>query len=243
MAADKQCDWGDAVLDLILAQDVDINGQDSLQRTPLHWACVTGKARLADILLARPSNTRAKVDATEIRDKTSLHFAAIFDHVDIVELLLRYKVNVHCKSDGGWTPLHNAAERGSASVVRLLLAAGADVNVRLLNESTPLHLAAQGGHLEVLECLLGTPGIKTDPRDAFGNTPLHRAAQNSHTDCVRILAPSVSAVSKDALAACHGFNATTISFGNFRNGNRVERPTVYGWCLSYLATCANCLQY
>jgi ankyrin repeat protein len=120
----------------------------------LHWACATGKLRLAELLLTRPQGPRANVNAIEIRDKTSLHIAAAHDRNDIVEMLLSYDAVVNARSDGGWTPLHVAVEKGSEKIVRILLEAGAEINAKLLNGMTALHLAAQGGHCGVVKRLL-----------------------------------------------------------------------------------------
>jgi ankyrin repeat protein len=236
LAADKKCDWGQEVIQLLLTRDIHIDGpdgRDDLGRSPLHWACASGKLHLAEQLLTRPKNAKANIHAVEIREKTSLHLAAAHDKGDIVELLLRYQANVNAKSDGGWTPLHTACDKGSAEIVRILLKAGADVNVKLLNGMSPLHLAAQGGHAAVVELLLGRKEVKRAARDIFGFTPFLRAAQHKRKDVVQILAPfrNVEALSEDALGACNGFSATIVDFGDFRNENRVDKKTVYGMLL------------
>jgi len=233
LGADRQCDWGDSVIELLLKENIYIDGekgQDKLGRNPLHWACATGKLHLAELLLTRPKGPSAQVNAVEIREKTSLHIAAAHGRDDIVELLLKYEADVNAKSDGGWTPLHNACEKGSEIIVRVLLEAGAEINAKLLNGMTPLHLAAQGGHLEVVKCLLERKDIKRAARDTFGSTPFLRAAQNKQKDIVNLLAPfnHLETMSEDALGACNGFNTTIVDFGNFHNENRVKRWTVYG---------------
>lgn len=233
LGADKQCNWGDSVIELLLKENIYIDGeqgQDQLGRSPLHWACATGKTHLAELLLARSKIPRANVHAVEIRGKTSLHLAAAHDWIDIVELLLKHGADITAKSDGGWTPLHNACELGSEKIVRILVEAGSDINAKLLNGMTPLHLAAQGGHLAAVKCLLERKDIKKAVRDTFGSTPFLRAAQNRHKDIVSLLAPfnHMESISEDALGASNGFNATVVDFGNFHNENRVKRPTVYG---------------
>lgn len=233
LAADKNCDWGQEVIRLLLSRDIHIDGpdgQDNLGRTPLHWACATGKLHLAKQLLTRPKNAKANVHAVEIRQKTSLHLAVAHKRTDIVEMLLQHHANVNVMSDGGWTPLHTACEIGCEDVVRMLLSAGADTNAKLLNGMSPLHIAAEGGHAEVVMLLLGRKEVKRAARDVFGFTPFLRAAQRKRKEVVQILAPfrNVEALSEDALGACNGFNATIVDFGDYRNENRVEKKTVYG---------------
>ncbi|KAL1979537.1 hypothetical protein VTN96DRAFT_5584 [Rasamsonia emersonii] len=229
LAADKQCDWGDDVVDLLLKTNCAIEAKDELGRTPLHWACATGKIHFAELLLNRPQGPKAFINAVECRNKTALHIATAHDREDVVELLLKYNADVNAKSDGGWTPLHNACDKGCEKIVRILLKAGAEINSQLLNGITPLHLAAQAGHLEVVKCLLERPDLKTRTRDSFGSTPFLRAARFKRKDIVQLLAPfnHVEALSEDATDACKAFDATIVDFGNFRNENRVQKVTVF----------------
>jgi len=123
LAADKQCDWGDSVIELLLKTNIAIDGeqgQDKLGRTPLHWACATGKLHLAELLLERTRPPRARLEAVEIRGKTSLHLAAAHDWDYVVDMLLLRHADVHAVSDGAWTPLHNACEVGSVKIVSVV---------------------------------------------------------------------------------------------------------------------------
>ncbi|KAG9242052.1 ankyrin repeat protein [Calycina marina] len=231
LAADKQCAWGPDVMQLLLDQDIHIDGeegQDKLHRLPIHWACATGKLILAEQLLAKSSNTRAQVEAAEDRGKTGLHIAAAHDRNEIVSLLLRHGAKVNSRSDGGWTPLHNACEKGCVDIVRILVEAGAEINAKLLNGMSPLHLAAEGGHMDVVEALLRNSTIKRAIRDNFGFSPFLRAAQKKNKDIARLLAPfnQIKTLSEDAIGACNGFSATIVDFGNFRNENRVQKQTI-----------------
>lgn len=244
LAADKMCDWGEDVVRVLLGTECAVDAQDELGRTPLHWACATGKDRFAEMMLARPVivNVRggarglggvamagADVNAVEGRNKTALHLAVAHGYEKLVVLLLRHGADINARSDGGWTPLHNACDRGTEGIVRRLLSAGAKINSQLLNGISPLHLAAQGGHREVVECLLERTDLKQRLRDNFGSTAFLRAAQFKRKDIVALLAPynNVTALSEDARGACEGFEATVVDFGNFRNENRVKRTSVY----------------
>ena len=232
LAADKDCNWGSNVIELLLRQNIALDGplgQDESKRTPLHWAASTGKRELCEMLLERPKLPRSNVNAVEGRGKAPIHLAIAHGRDDIVETLLAHGANVMAKSDGSWTPLHNACDQGTVRVVKVLLGAGADINARLLNGMMPLHIAAQAGHLEVVQCLLERKDIKRSARDSFGITPFLRAAQNKRRDIVSLLAPSnnVETLSEDALGACNGFDATIVDFGNFHNDNKVTRRTVY----------------
>lgn len=230
LAADKLCDWGDDVVNLLLRTSCEVDARDDLGRTALHWACTTGKTHFAKLLLSRPQGCPTDyIHATELRNKTALHLATAHDREDVVELLLEYGADVNARSDGGWTPFHNACDQGCEKIVRVLLDAGADFNSQLLNGMTPLHLAAQTGHTDVVKCLLEQPSLRRRTRDTFGSTPFLRAAQFKRKDIVQLLAPfnHVEALSQDAVGACKGFEATIVDFGNFHNENRVKKVSVY----------------
>ncbi|XP_018648139.1 putative tankyrase [Schistosoma mansoni] len=105
------------------------------------------------------------------RHSTPLHFAAGYNRLAIVELLLQYKADVHAKDKGGLVPLHNACSYGHAKVAELLIQHGANVNVTDLWRFTPLHEAAAKGKFEICRLLLkhGADPLKKN-RD--GHTPI-----------------------------------------------------------------------
>lgn len=133
------------------------------------------------------------------------------------------------RSDGGWTVLHNACTHGTSAFVQCILDAGADVNSELLNGRTPLHIAAESGNLQAAECLLQQPHTKRTVKDRFGTTPLLMAAQHGKRDIAEMLAPwnRTSELSQDEIEASKQFFATIVDFGSFKNGNRVQRKSVY----------------
>lgn len=232
LAADKHCNWGSSVIDLLLRTDIKIDGplgQDETKRTPLHWAASTGKKELCEMLLTRNKGPRANINAVEGKEKTALHLAVAHGRDDIVELLIHYNANIKAKSDGKWTALHNACQQGSVKVVRTLLGAGAEINARLLNGMTPLHIAAQNDHLHVVECLIEREECKRTARDAFGITPFILAAKQKNRDIVNKLAPfnQVETLTRDAFGACTGFQGTIVDFGNFHKENRVTKRSVF----------------
>ena len=118
----------------------------------------------------------ADLDAKMQGGYTPLHLAAIYDHKEIVELLITNGANVNAKNKNGETPLdynrsmeehlrvhgakhssiHSAARYGDVQGVEEFLDAGVDVNEadHANYEMTALHLSAKHGHREVVEFLI-----------------------------------------------------------------------------------------
>jgi ankyrin repeat protein len=234
LAMDKEVNFGLSLIARLLeVPNISIDGRDELNRTPLHWACSSGRLQLAAMLLTGQGNNRANIDAKDNRGKTSLHFAAVHYGTDIVAMLLKHGASANMKSDGGWTPLHVACEKGFINIVDLLLSLGMEVNARLVNGMSLLHLAAQGGHTTVVKRLLQEQRIEKTSRDNWGRTPFLVAAQsrsNESNTILTLLAHRIDTqdLSKtDTLDACKGFKATIVDFGHFHNENRVQRKTIY----------------
>ncbi|GFY47126.1 hypothetical protein TNIN_257741 [Trichonephila inaurata madagascariensis] len=90
---------------------------------------------------------------TELRDEfgnqaesyegnTSLHIAAVFGHLEVIETLIQHAADVDFKNKEGNTPLHIAAIHDKVDVIEILLNAGADINSVNIKRITPLHSAA-----------------------------------------------------------------------------------------------------
>ena len=102
-----------------------LEATSSLRLTPLHEAAVNGRPELLSLLIQSGVN----VNATCIKGKTALHFAAhSYDggNVDCADLLLKAGAAVNVKSEDGWTPLDIAINRRHYRMWPLLLRAGAE---------------------------------------------------------------------------------------------------------------------
>ncbi|KAG5449039.1 Poly [ADP-ribose] polymerase tankyrase-1 [Clonorchis sinensis] len=105
------------------------------------------------------------------RHSTPLHFAAGYNRLSVVELLLQYGADVHAKDKGGLVPLHNACSYGHTKVAELLIKHGANVNVTDLWRFTPLHEAAAKGKFEICRLLL-QHGADPSRKNRDGHMPI-----------------------------------------------------------------------
>ncbi len=113
----------------------------------IHDAARIGRVDIVNSLLAEDPE---RVSAKDKEGLTPLHFAALYDHKEIAELLIAKGADVNAKDKDGWTPLH---ETGKKDVAELLIAKGADVNAKDKEGLTPLHFAALYDHTAVAELL------------------------------------------------------------------------------------------
>lgn len=110
-----------------------------------------------------------------------LHYAAMNEHIGILEYVLTLGFDVNSEDDFGNTPLLCAAGYNSnVEVLKRLIAAGADTNHRRhVDGGSLLHFAAQNMRPEIIEYVL-TLGFDVDMMDAEGATPLFWAVVENH---------------------------------------------------------------
>jgi len=117
--------------------------------TPLHMAAAAYQSRIAEQLVSRGANVRAR----NRRGAEPLHYAAdgapgspAWDpdaQYAIVEFLVTAGASPESADNSGVAPLHRAVRTRCSAAVRALLENGADARRRNKSGSTPLHLAVQ----------------------------------------------------------------------------------------------------
>jgi len=132
----------------------------------------------------------ANVNATQPDGATALHWAAHWDDLGLVQLLIRAKANVNAANDLGVTPLLVACADASPAVVTALLDAGADAKTKMPSGETALMMASRTGRAETVRALL-LHGADVNARDtARQQTALMWAVAERHADVVRLLIES-----------------------------------------------------
>ena len=128
--------------------------------TSLMFACYPGHTQVVEILLASKNVLKAKDGCN------ALFVASLNGYMQIVELLLRKKVNPNTKINNKFnelTPLMATClmDKEKSEIVQLLLEAGADPNAQIESDlknygcTTALMLASNNGHLKSVQLLLG----------------------------------------------------------------------------------------
>ena len=94
----------------------------------------------------------------------------------VVEILLKYPVDLTLRDNAGLTAIHVAARNRKLDVIELIKGRG-NIDILDVRGNAALHLAAQDGEAAVIEALLKA-GANIEVRDALGRTALMIALQN-----------------------------------------------------------------
>ena len=130
---------------------------------------------------------RADVNGADVDGMTALHWAAHWNDLDTVKVLLAGGARAAVANRYGVTPLHEAATVANAEMVNALLRAGADANAAYGEGETPLMVAARTGNAGAVKLLIES-GAKVDAAESFrGQTALMLAAVENHAPVVQAL--------------------------------------------------------
>ena len=128
------------------------------------------------------------LNAPQTDGTTALEWAAHWNDVDAVKLLLSSGADPKVANRYGVTPLSEAAAAGNAAIIEMLLQAGADPKtVTTADGETVLMIAARTGDVEAVKVLLAR-GADANAKESYrGQTALMWAAAERHADVVKLL--------------------------------------------------------
>ena len=115
-----------------------------------------------------------------------IHYACVYGHSTVVQLLLKYDAAVDACDETGSQPIHCASAFNRIATVQCLVELGAAVDVRDGDGGQPIHRACVRGHTATVRCLVEL-GAAVDARDNNGRQPIHLASAQGHTATVRYL--------------------------------------------------------
>jgi ankyrin repeat protein len=130
---------------------------------------------------------RVDVNARQGDGTTALHWAAHWDDLDIVDLLLRAGADANAVNDLGVPPLSLACANGNAKLVDRLLRGAADPNAALRTGESALMTASRAGSLDIVKILLASHADVNAVERVRGQTALMWAAAEGHADIVELL--------------------------------------------------------
>lgn len=184
---DKQLIWAIQENNLkkvtaLLCNGKNINSQDFLGYSPLHYAAKYAKA----VIVARLVEAKALLNQVSVRNgHTPLLLAIERGHKRIVSLLLAAGANPNIVNHKGYHALQIAIQQNRKDLVQLLLQAGATCSTG----PSPLLMAIKGGSLPIVQLLLQQKQI-IETKDKKGYTELHWAARQNVAAIFRALVKS-----------------------------------------------------
>ena len=164
------------------------NWRDMLGNTPLQWAAINGKSKVAKILI----QAGAKLDnVCKDTKNTIMHSAAKGGSCSILKWLLKEGIPPDSRNHEGATPLFRAVEFRHLKLVQYLLRHCANVNAKDKHGTTPLHLATRLGFTEIAaELLMNAADVNA--QDGEGNTPMHVVRQQTTYNTLLYITLSLS---------------------------------------------------
>jgi ankyrin repeat protein len=160
-----------------------VNAQDDMGKTPIHWAALRGDVSAVDMLL----RAGARVDICDNSGYTALYEASFSKSKGCVELFLAFGADVNARDKVGYSILHIAAAHGTHDLLSVLLANGAELeDSRNHWKCSPLQRAVCFDN--VLGCMsLAELGANLQHEDWEGDTPLFQAIISNAHACLRYL--------------------------------------------------------
>jgi ankyrin repeat protein len=128
------------------------------------------------------------VNTPQTDGTTALHWAAHWNDLDAVKLLIGTGANAKAANRYGATPLSEGVVLGSAALIEALLGAGADPKTLTTTDGeTVLMTAARAGNADAVRVLLNR-GADVNARENYrGQTALMWAAAERHPEVVKLL--------------------------------------------------------
>uniref|UniRef100_A0A1B0DBI7 Uncharacterized protein n=1 Tax=Phlebotomus papatasi TaxID=29031 RepID=A0A1B0DBI7_PHLPP len=130
--------------------------------------------------------TKGAPFSTDWLGTSPLHLAAMNNHLETCEVLIRAGLNKDARTKVDRTPLHFAVYEGHEQIVDLLVSTQCDVDARDMLRMTPLHWAVEKRHNKIVEILL-RHGADPNADSKFRKTPISMALENGYNEIYLML--------------------------------------------------------
>ncbi|GAB0096918.1 GA-binding protein subunit beta-1 [Sergentomyia squamirostris] len=138
-------------------------------------------AREGNTSQVRELMTKGAPFSTDWLGTSPLHLAAMNNHLETCEVLIRAGLNKDARTKVERTPLHFAVYEGHTEIVELLVKNQCDLNARDMLRMTPLHWAVEKGHKCIVDILLQN-GADPNAESKFRKTPISMALENGYNE-------------------------------------------------------------
>ncbi|XP_027034922.1 ankyrin repeat and SAM domain-containing protein 3 [Tachysurus fulvidraco] len=173
----------DVVAECIHRGDVDVDGRNLGDWTPLMYAAYIGHDNIVNLLL----ESGVSVNASTAKGLTPLMLAASCGNESIAYFLLQQGAELERKDGRSWTALLHSTSTGHQQMVKFLLDNNANPNIKEpVFGFTPLMEAAASGHEIIIQYLLDH-GARVEERNFKGETARVLAMTYGHTKIASLI--------------------------------------------------------
>ncbi|KAH7070792.1 hypothetical protein BKA63DRAFT_84411 [Paraphoma chrysanthemicola] len=194
------------LLQAFVSRGANANEENSDSVRPLQMACLYGDLETLEVLCQ--SELITEIDDEDKEGDTALQQAALGNHTDCVEFLVKFGANPNVQNHYGKVALHSSAELGTRHCVQILLNHGAEPNILDKHKRTPLFCACLDGAAEdkailLLDTLLdkNLPLAEINVLTKSRRTPLREAAAHGFVHVVGKLIKTAQAANDFASLA------------------------------------------
>ncbi|EFX78101.1 hypothetical protein DAPPUDRAFT_53589 [Daphnia pulex] len=159
---------------VILEKSTNVNAQDEVGTTALHWATFKQSTTAVEELLKHKD---VDVNLKNNQNQTALYIACAWKNIpiDLFKIILENSTDVNVQEEDGDTALHNAIVfEFETAIKELLERKDIDVNIKNNNKRTPLHLALMGKGFPINLVIL-EKSTDVNAQEEDGDTALHLA--------------------------------------------------------------------
>jgi len=151
---------------------------DASPQEKLVYSCKVGS--LVD--LEEAVREGAHIELPNNVQRSAIHYATMYGHVDCVKFLIEHKANLNCRDQRGQTPVSWACCNGKDDCLQLLLDAGADCTIVDIFGQTPLHYACGQYFLSCTKLILQAVPHIINSRDDLGITAIWKCSNDGFLD-------------------------------------------------------------
>lgn len=154
----------------------------TLRRTAFHFTVLRHKVACFNKLLS----IGVDPDPRDTFGNAPSHYAAEDGTCDVLDILLRHKIDINAQDITLKTPLMKATRNGKLEAVRRLIQGNCNVNIRDKNGDTALHFASRHGNAVLVDTLLYA-GSDVNMQNQWGHTPVMEAVWYNNKDAASSL--------------------------------------------------------
>lgn len=155
----------------LLKYKADINKKNIGDNIPLFFSVFSDDYRITKLLL---ETGKVEINQKNKNGETALSYSCLYDHPEMVDLLVEYNANVNNVNNRGQYPVHLASINGKLNTLKALLSHGASHDVGNLIGNQCFTLACINENMDIAKYLLNNYKVNYNYVNYSGDSVLHQ---------------------------------------------------------------------